>query len=125
MLRSMFRLKLLVAAAALLASNATFADNESGLAAIYNYRLHGHKTACGEVYNKNALTTAHQTLPCGSKVKITNQKNHKSVVLRVTDRGPTQAGRIVDVSTRAAKALGMHRVDLTPVELKVIKKGKP
>lgn len=117
-------LRVSIAAFTILGSSSLFAATESGLAAVYNTRLHGRTTACHTIYNKNKLTTAHQTLACGTKVRITNPKNGKSVVLRVTDRGPTQAGRIVDISSRAAKALGIHPNAMIPVDLDVISKGK-
>ncbi|NOT85206.1 MAG: septal ring lytic transglycosylase RlpA family protein [Methylococcaceae bacterium] len=124
MLHPKFNLNLVTITFAILGSSSVFAATENGIAAVYNNRLHGHTTACGEVYNMNALTTAHKSLPCGSKVRITNPENGKNVTLRVNDRGPTQAGRIVDISSRAAKKLGMHTIDMTPVELKVVSKGK-
>jgi rare lipoprotein A len=98
----------------------TGAETESGLAAVYNDKLHGHRTACGDRYDRNALTTAHKTLPCNTLVKITNQKNKRSVTLRVNDRGPVQAGRIVDISPRAAKAMGMGKHGFFHVDLKVV-----
>jgi len=99
-------------------------EKQSGIAAVYTTRLHGHITACGERYNKDALTTAHQTLPCGTLVRVTNPGNKKSVKLRVNDRGPTQEGRIVDLSSRAAKALGMSPDGFTHVNLTVVGKAK-
>ena len=92
---------------------------ETGLAAVYTTRLAGHKTASGKPYNPSRLTMAHKTLPFGTKVKVTNKKNGRSVVLTVTDRGPTQAGRVADISSAAAKRLGirphaMAEVELTP-----------
>jgi rare lipoprotein A len=119
-----FNLKLAAAAFALLASNSLFAAPETGLGAVYTSRLHGHTTACGQKYNKHKLTTAHASLPCGSKVKITNTDNGKSVVLIVNDRGPTQAGRLVDISLRASKALGLRRPAMFPAKLDVIRTGK-
>jgi rare lipoprotein A len=71
------------------------------------------------------MTTAHQTLPYGTKVRVTNVKNGKSVVLTVNDRGPTQAGRIVDVSREAARRLGFMRAGLTEVKLEVAEAAKP
>jgi len=106
---------IVVAAVALLAlspmAKATGAS-ETGLAAVYTKRLAGHPTASGKVYRPSALTMAHKSLPFGSKVKVTNKKNGKSVVLTVTDRGPRQAGRVADISSAAAKALGIgaHRM---------------
>ena len=109
-----------VAACALPAPAAWAADPESGLAAVYNDKLNGRKTANGEKYNRNKLTAAHKTLPFGSNVRVTNVANKKSVVLRINDRGPTQAGRVLDISPAAAKALGisprgMAKVDVEPV----------
>src|SRR5450631_3962270 len=84
---------------------------ETGLAAVYTKRLAGHKTASGKAYLPYALTMAHKTLPFGTKVDVTNKKNGKSVVLTVTDRGPRQSGRVADISSAAAKAIGIgaHR----------------
>ena len=92
---------------------------ETGLAAVYTKKLAGHKTASGKAYRPYALTMAHKTLPFGTKVKVTNKKNGKSVVLTVTDRGPRQSGRVADISSAAAKAIGigphrMSEVDLEP-----------
>jgi rare lipoprotein A len=92
---------------------------ETGLAAVYSDRLHGRKTASGQRYDRNALTAAHKTLPFGTRVKITNKKNDKSVLVRINDRGPTQAGRILDISPRAAKALGMRRTAMAQVTAEV------
>src|SRR5262249_36217481 len=99
-------------------------ETQTGLAAYYNRRLHGRRTASGERFNNAALTTAHQTLPFGTKVRVTNTKNNKSVVLRVKERGPTQPGRIVDVSRAAAERLGMVRAGLTEVKLEVVEAPK-
>jgi rare lipoprotein A len=92
---------------------------ETGLAAVYSDRLHGRKTASGQRYDRNAFTAAHQTLPFGTRVRVTNEKNHKSVILRINDRGPTQAGRILDISPRAAKALGIRRTAMTQLTAEV------
>src|SRR5215470_11046104 len=99
-------------------------ETQSGLAAYYSRRLNGRRTASGERFNNGALTTAHQTLPFGTKVKVTNAKNNRSVVLRVNDRGPTQPGRIVDVSRAAAERLGIVRAGLTEVKLEVVEAPK-
>ena len=109
-----------VAACTLAAPAARAADPESGLAAVYNDRLTGRKTASGEKYDRNKLTAAHKALPFGSNVRVTNPANKKSVVLRINDRGPTQAGRVLDISPAAARALGIHprgmaKVDVEPV----------
>lgn len=92
----------------------------TGLAAVYNDRLNGHKTASGKRYDKKALTAAHPTLPFGSKVKITNDKNGKSVVVTINDRGPTQPERVFDISQAAAKNLGMGPKSTVPVTAEVV-----
>jgi rare lipoprotein A len=103
------------------AAAASGADVQTGLAAYYTDRLHGHRTASGQRYNRNALTTAHPSLPFGTKVRVTNVKTNKSVVVTVNDRGPTQAGRIVDVSHAAAQQLGMVGKGLTEVRVEVVR----
>jgi rare lipoprotein A len=95
-------------------------ETQTGLAAVYSHRLSGHRTASGQRYNPKALTAAHQTLPFGTKVKVTNVKNGKSVVLRINDRGPTQPNRILDVSAAAAHALGFGKHGLVEVKLEVV-----
>jgi rare lipoprotein A len=107
------------AAPAPAAAPAAASGVETGLAAVYSDKLNGRKTASGEIYDRNKLTTAHKTLPFGTKVKITNVKNDKSVVLRVNDRGPTQAGRVVDISPAAAKALGISTKGMAEVRVEV------
>jgi rare lipoprotein A len=92
----------------------------SGLAAVYSDRLNGHKTASGKRYDKTALTAAHPTLPFGSKVKITNDKNGKSVVVTINDRGPTQPERVFDLSRAAAKQLGIGPKGMAPVTAEVV-----
>lgn len=96
------------------------AGSESGKAAVYTVKLHGHKTASGERYDKEALTAAHKTLPFGTKVKVTNTKNQKSVVLRINDRGPVQADRVLDISSKAARSLGMHPRGMAEVTMDVV-----
>jgi rare lipoprotein A len=102
------------------AASAGAADHRlSGLAAVYSDRLNGHKTASGKRYDKTALTAAHPSLPFGSKVKITNEKNGKSVVVTINDRGPTQPERVVDISQAAAKKLGIGPKGMAPVKMEV------
>jgi rare lipoprotein A len=103
------------------AASAAAADHRlSGLAAVYNDRLNGHKTASGKRYDKTALTAAHPTLPFGSKVKVTNEKNGKSVVVTINDRGPTQPERVLDLSQAAAKKLGISPKGMAPVNVEVV-----
>jgi rare lipoprotein A len=90
---------------------------ETGLASWYGPRFHGKRTASGEVFNQNDFTAAHRTLPWGSKVKITNVANGKSVEVRINDRGPFGKGRIIDVSRAAARALGIVGSGITTVRI--------
>lgn len=81
----------------------------SGVAAYYDSNYSG-KTACGESYNPNKFTAAHRTLPFGTRLRVTDAKTHRSVVVTVNDRGPFTKGRVLDLSLAAAKAL--HMTDL-------------
>jgi rare lipoprotein A len=89
----------------------------SGLASYYGKEFHGKKTASGEPFNMNALTAAHRTLPFGTMAKVTNTKNGKSVTVRINDRGPFIAGRIIDLSSAAAKAIGLPGVGQVSVAI--------
>ena len=93
---------------------------ESGKLAWYGKKFAGRKTASGELYNPEAMTMAHKTLPFGTRVKVTNSANKKSVTLRVNDRGPTQADRVGDVSLAAARQLGMVKAGVIEAELNVV-----
>ena len=90
-----------------IASGAALPPAQRGLASVYSEHLNGKRTASGERYDSNSLTAAHRTLPLGAEVRVTNLDNGKSVRVRVNDRGPHIQGRIVDLSSRAAAALGM------------------
>jgi rare lipoprotein A len=78
-----------------------------GKASYYANSLHGRRTASGQKYNKNKLTAAHLTLPLGTRVKVTNKKTGKWVIVTINDRGPYSRKYIIDLSYRAAKHLGM------------------
>jgi rare lipoprotein A len=93
---------------------------QTGKLAWYGRRFAGHRTASGEAYDPDAMTMAHKTLPFGTKVKVTNLANGKTVTLRVNDRGPTQAARVGDVSLAAARELGMIRAGVVDAELQVV-----
>jgi rare lipoprotein A len=82
-------------------------SGQTGMASYYGPKFHGKKTASGERFNQNAMTAAHRTAPFGSRLQVTNIASGKSVVVRVNDRGPFIRGRIVDVSTVAARQLGL------------------
>ncbi len=97
------------------------AYREVGEASYYAREAHGKTTASGEKFNMNAYTAAHKTLPFGTKVRVTNLTNNKSVVVRINDRGPFVAGRIIDLSYAAAKKIKMLDAGITDVELVVAK----
>jgi len=101
-------------------SAATAPAAESGKVAWYGNKFAGRKTASGERFNPEAMTMAHKTLPFGTRVKVTNPENGKSVTLRVNDRGPTQADRVGDVSLAAARKLGMVKPGVIDAELTVV-----
>jgi rare lipoprotein A len=91
-----------------------------GLAAYYSRRLHGRRTASGRAFDQNGMTAAHPTLPFGTRVKVTNTRNHRTAIVRINDRGPTQSGRVIDLSRAAAKKLGIRRAGVIPVRLEVV-----
>jgi rare lipoprotein A len=86
---------------------------ESGIASIYGYD--GQRTASGERAQPNGLTAAHRTLPFGTRVRVTNKRNGRSVVVRINDRGPFVRGRVIDLTPAAARVLGFS--GLAPVTL--------
>jgi len=94
--------------------------SETGQASWYGPGFHGNKTASGQIYDENALTAAHKTLPFGTRVRVTNMANGSSVVVVINDRGPFKRGRVIDLSRAAAKKLGMHNAGVTNVRLDVI-----
>ena len=110
-------------AAAAAPAAAPAADASEGKLAWYGRKFAGRKTASGQRFNPEAMTMAHKTLPFGTQVRVTNLKNQRSVVLRVNDRGPTQADRIGDVSQAAAQRLGMVRKGVIEAELSVVKQA--
>ena len=95
----------------------------SGLAAVYSDKLAGHKTASGEIFSQQKLTAAHPSLPFGTKVNVTNTNNNKTVEVRINDRGPKQAGRVVDLSSAAAAKIGLGKKGTAPVKLEVVGKA--
>ena len=93
---------------------------EEGVASYYADSLHGNKTASGEVYDKDAMTAAHRTLPFGTRVKVTYLKTGKSVEVVINDRGPHSDKVIIDVSGAAARALGLTDDGRGKVRLEVL-----
>lgn len=92
----------------------------SGLASWYGPGFHGNRSASGEIYNQNALTAAHRHLPFGTKVRVTNTRNGRSVVVRINDRGPYIGSRIIDLSAAAARILGVMKTGVAPVRIEVL-----
>jgi len=98
---------------------------QEGIASWYGPNFNGQKTSNGEIYNMYAYTAAHKTLPMNTIVKVTNLRNHKSVIVRINDRGPFVANRIIDLSYAAGKKIGLNITGTAPVKLQVIRfKGK-
>jgi rare lipoprotein A len=96
------------------------AFTQTGIASYYADKFDGRATTSGAIYRPNKLTAAHNTLPFGTVVRVTNEKTHKSVKVTVNDRGPHAKGRVIDLSKKAARKIGL--VDgLAPVKLKVVK----
>jgi rare lipoprotein A len=93
---------------------------KSGMASWYGSVLQGHRTASGRRFDMYEFTAAHRTLPFGSKVKVTNLRNHRSVVVTVTDRGVLFPERVIDLSWAAAKELDMLKMGVDPVKLELI-----
>ncbi|GEP05633.1 hypothetical protein MOX02_36710 [Methylobacterium oxalidis] len=88
------------------------------MASWYGPGFHGRRTANGERFNTRALTAAHRTLPFGTRVRVTNQTNGRSVVVRINDRGPYAGGRVIDLSSASAQAIGVSgtaKVSVVPL----------
>ena len=98
---------------ALLSSNATA---ESGIASQYGYG----PTASGERFSRGAHTAAHKRLPFGTRVRVTNKRNGRSVVVRINDRGPFIRGRVIDLTPAGAAVIGMSN-SIAPVTLEVLR----
>ncbi len=92
--------------------------SETGMASYYADKYDGRKTSNGEIFRQSKLTAAHKTLPFGTKVKVTNLNNGKSVKVRVNDRGPFIAGRIIDLSKSAAKKIDLVNAGVAKVKIR-------
>jgi rare lipoprotein A len=95
----------------------------TGEASFYAARFQGRPTASGERFDNNQLTAAHRTLPFGTKVRVTNLSNGRSVVVRVNDRGPYARGRIIDLSEAAARRIDMVRAGVARVRVEPLGAG--
>ncbi len=91
-----------------------------GIASYYGRRFHGRQTASGQRFDMHAMTAAHRTLPFGSRVRVTNPRNGRSVVVHINDRGPYIGGRTIDLSRAAAEELGMIQAGVGPVVLELL-----
>lgn len=110
----MLRLGAALCGASMLLALSLPASAQSGLASVYGYE--SGKTASGEPARPGGLTAAHRSLPFGTHVRVTNTRNGRSVVVRINDRGPYAAGRIIDVTPAAAHALGFSGLAPVTVE---------
>ena len=99
--------------------------SEVGLASWYTAPYKGRKAANGEVFDSNALTAAHRTLPMGSLIVVTNLKTGQSSAMRISDRGPFVADRMIDLTPASAKAIGVYQAGLARVRLDVYQTPKP
>ena len=97
------------------------AFTQSGQGSYYADKFAGKRTASGTPYRPGKLTAAHNTLPFGTKIKVTNTRTGRSVKVTVNDRGPHVKGRIVDLSKKAARKIGLVDAGVAPVQLKVVR----
>jgi rare lipoprotein A len=97
----------------------TRSTTQTGKASFYAMSFAGKKTASGEIFDPEAMTMAHRTLPLGTRVRVTNLRNHQAVEVMVNDRGPAVEGRIADLSPAAARAIGLTD-GLAEVRLEVL-----
>ena len=93
---------------------------QQGISSWYGPTFHGKHTSNGEVYNMHARTAAHKTWPMDTMVKVKNLQNGKSTIVRINDRGPFVSGRIIDCSYKAGKELGLDRMGVAKVSVKVV-----
>jgi rare lipoprotein A len=93
---------------------------ETGIASWYGKPYHGRRAADGEIYDMETMVAAHRTLPFQTMVRVRNLKNNKTVDVRIIDRGPFVAGRIIDLSHAAARAIGLIGPGFGPVELTIL-----
>ncbi len=90
-----------------------------GNASFYSDTFQGKKTASGEIFDQQALTAAHKTLPFGTMVRVTNTRNGKKVTVRINDRGPFISGRVIDLSRAAAQQIDMITAGVAPVRVEI------
>ncbi len=98
---------------------------QTGIASWYGVPFHGRATASGEIYDMNAMTAAHNTLPFGTRIRVDNRDNGRSTELTVNDRGPFVKGRILDVSRAGARALDMIGPGTAQVRISIVSAANP
>jgi rare lipoprotein A len=98
---------------------------DRGVASWYGEQFHGRQAANGEIFDMEGLTAAHRTIPLGSVVRVVNLSNGKHLHVRVTDRGPYEKGRVLDLSHGAAVLLGMEREGVAHVQIEVVGARRP
>lgn len=113
-------ISLLLCSFAFIGFSSATAQTMRGKASYYAGKFHGRRTSSGEIFHKDSLTCAHRSLPFGTMLRVRNTSNGREVVVRVTDRGPFAAGRIVDLSLGAARQIGMVSAGVAGVEVEVI-----
>lgn len=109
----------------LLKSSLIFSQTLTGIASYYNNSFNGKRTANGEIFSNSKLTCACNRLPLNTKIKVTNLKNNKSIIVKVNDRLAASNNRVVDLSYVAAKELGFINSGLTKVKVEVLGKNMP
>jgi rare lipoprotein A len=97
------------------------ASAETVTCSYYSAKYNGRRTSSGQRFSSDALTAAHRTLPLGTRVKLTNPKNNRSVIVKVNDRGPFVKGRDISVTRRAAKTLGFTRAGVAQLDMETLK----
>ncbi|WP_439183155.1 septal ring lytic transglycosylase RlpA family protein [Carboxylicivirga taeanensis] len=98
---------------------------QTGKASFYASHFDGRLTASGERFSNQQMTAAHRTLPFGTKLRVTNLSNQKSVIVTINDRGPFIKGRIIDVSQKAARALGFYQQGIATVRIESLRHPLP
>lgn len=119
----LMKIILFICLSVLVPSQCLKAQTQTGKASFYADKFEGRTTASGEKYKHNKLTAAHKTLPFGTKVRVTNLANNKSVEVTINDRGPYVEGRIIDLSKSAAEQLAFINLGLAEVKMEVVDAG--
>lgn len=96
-----------------------------GTASFYNNKFNGRKTANGEIFSQKKMTAAHNTLPLGTYIRVTNLRNKKSVIVKVNDRLHARNKRLIDLTRAAAQQLGFIKSGLTRVKIEILGKNPP